>query len=299
MPSCLKCTSAEGIHACSRCIVARYCSAECQRAHFPAHKAECKRAQSMAQMKLAFLKVTSFQDLLDRNLAYLSGELDFNPYTHSKISEDADLTPIIPKLKAVTQRGYYTITGQPSKAAYNVLDSKKSLYVSVEQRNYTSGWLQEKVAEHLEAWLKSSRHKHDVYYRLDFDSKEKGYFVQQNMPFSAKNNGFNLSRYYETPTSHEAALPTLSKDSHAWNERVNVFDDVVHRRNVFFQYKDFPKIMDLFLGCAGVYLATREYNSDVSVEDIMAEFLEHYHAGTGEVTTAVDAEGARSAAVDA
>ena len=162
-------------------------------------------------MKLSYLKVESFQDLLDRNMDYLEGRLDFNPYTHAKISDDVDMVALVPKLIAVTKLGFYTITGQPAKAAYNVLDPKKGLYVSVEQRNYTSGWLQESVAVGLEAWLKASRYKHDVYYRIDFDNKEKGYFVQQNMPYNVK-KCFNLSRFYETPTSHASVVPI--RDQH-------------------------------------------------------------------------------------
>ena len=50
----------------------------------------------------------------------------------------------------------------------------------------------------------------------------------------------------------------------------------MHRRNVFFQYKDIPQVMKLFLECAGVYLTTKDYNSSVSVEDIMAEYLQQH-----------------------
>jgi len=236
----------------------------------------CKKAQAFAAMKLAYLKVETFEDLLARNLDYLSGALDFNPYTHSRIADDADMLALVPKLKAVTELGFYSITGQPGKIAYNVFDPKKKLYVTVQQRNYTSGWLEESAAEGLEAWLKSSRHKNSVYYRIDFDNEAKGYLVQQNMPYNAK-NGFNLSRYHETLASHEAALPDLAKDPHLWNERVNVWNDVLHRRNVFYQYKDFPKVMKLFLSCAGVYLVARNYGSGegaVSVEDVLAEYLQ-------------------------
>lgn len=222
----------------------------------------------MAAMKLAYHKVETFQDLLDRNMDYLNGVLDFNPYTHAKISMDADMIPLVPKLKAVTELGFYTITGQASKAVYNAFDGKKNVYVSAEQRNYTSGWLEDSRARELEAWLETCKNKDDIYYRIDFDN-EKGYYVQQNIPFNAK-NGFNLGRFYETPISHDAALPLGAE---LWNERINIWDDVMHRRNVFYQYKDFPKCMQLFTKCAGVYIVAREYNSGVSCEDVMVDFL--------------------------
>ena len=271
----------EGKHACSQCITTRYCSGECQKSHWSQHKAQCRKAQSLAKMKLAYLKVTTFQDLLDRNLDYLDGKLDFNPYTHAKVSSDPDMQALVPKLKAATALGFYTITGQASKAAYNSFDDNKKVFVSLEQRNYSSGWLEDVQARTLEAWLKTCKYRDDIFYRIDFDN-EQGYYVQQNMPYNDK-NAFNLSRYYETPTSHAAELP-LTKES--WNERVNIWNDVLHRRNVFYQFKDFPKCMNLFLKCAGVYIVTRQYNSTVSVEDVMADFLNESKGKAVEVGSA-------------
>jgi hypothetical protein len=87
------------------------------------------------------------------------------------------------------------------------------------------------------------------------------------MPYN-NHNYFNLTRSYETNNSHNN-----NKDYSIWNESCNCWNDVNHRRNIFYQYKDYPKIMNLFLKCAGVYIATKDYNSKISVEDIMKEFL--------------------------
>ncbi|PRW60540.1 histone-lysine N-methyltransferase SET domain containing [Chlorella sorokiniana] len=42
------CTSTENLRKCSGCHAVRYCSEACSRAHWRAHKAECRRLQAAA-----------------------------------------------------------------------------------------------------------------------------------------------------------------------------------------------------------------------------------------------------------
>lgn len=248
----------------------------------------------MEAMKKAFAEVETYQDLLARNVDYLEGRLLANPYTHERLSADTDMAPLAALLAETTRLGYYSITGQAGKALYNSFNGKSQSFVSVEQRGYTSGWLQDKHARLLRAFLDTCPQRDQIYYRIDFDNSD-GYYVQQNMPFTARGT-FNLGRTFESPVSHgarigaqTAARERLSRkaqesERHSttgilesrleWIERVNCWDDVTHRKNVFFQYREFPKCMKLFLQCAGVYLCTREYNNaSCCVEEIMLAFL--------------------------
>ena len=246
-------------------------------------------------VKAAFASVETYEDLLARNLDYLDGTLAANPYTHVRLSTDADMQAVVPLLQETTHLGYYSITGQVGKAVYNTASEGRG-FVSVEQRGYTSGWLPDKHARLLRAWIESDAcpQRHDIYYRIDFDNAD-GYYVQQNMPFSTKGS-FNLAREFSSPVSHSArvgaqtaAREHLSKRTQdgerrcpagstlecrlEWVERVNCWDDVTHRKNVFYQYREYPRCMQLFLQCAGVYLCTRQYNSEVRVEEVMRAFL--------------------------
>lgn len=220
----------------------------------------------MEEIRVAYNTVETYDDLLQRNIEYLNGNLKANPYTHSSIIDDNDMKPLLPKLIELTKLGYYSITGQPNKAFYNIYNDNKKMYISIEQRNYTSGLLQDDVARHLKHFLDHCKHKNNIYYRIDFDN-DLGYYVESNMPYN-NHNYFNLTRSYETNNSHNN-----NKDYSKWNESCNCWNDVNHRRNVFYQYKDYPKIMNIFLKCAGVYITTKDYNSKISVEDIMKEFL--------------------------
>jgi len=59
--TCVGCGERRATSTCSQCAVARYCTAACQRAHWPAHKAECiasrhcraARARSLAEPRVA------------------------------------------------------------------------------------------------------------------------------------------------------------------------------------------------------------------------------------------------------
>ena len=268
----------------------------------------------MEEMRVAYSSVETYDDLLNRNIDYLNGRLKANPYTHSSILNDNDMSPLIPKLIELTKLGYYTITGQPNKAAYNVLstcsnnnnnnnnnnnsssDSNSSsnsnsnsnsidsttVYLSIEQRNYTSGLLEDNLARYLKDYLDNCKHKNHIYYRIEFDN-DQGYYIQSNMPYNS-NNYFNLSRKYECSSQQQQQQQQhhhhqqqqqrqRNNDYSIWNEYCNCWNDVNHRRNVFYQYKDYPKIMNIFLKCAGVYIVTKDYNSKISVEDIMKDFL--------------------------
>jgi len=221
----------------------------------------------MEEMRIAYSSVDTYDDLLNRNIDYLDSKLQANPYTHEGITDEIDMIPLLPKLKDLTRLGYYSITGQPNKAIYNKYDDNKKLFVSIEQRNYTSGLLEDGIARHLKTFLDNCKYKNDIYYRIDFDN-ELGYYVESNMPYNS-NNYFNLARHYETQNNHD----NDKKKYDLWIEHCNCWNDVNHRRNIFYQYKDFPKIMQIFLKCAGVYICTKQYNSKISVEDIMKEFL--------------------------
>ena len=43
MSNCAHCSAADATKICSRCVTARYCSSECQRAHWNRHKPDCKK----------------------------------------------------------------------------------------------------------------------------------------------------------------------------------------------------------------------------------------------------------------
>ena len=182
----------------------------------------------MEEMRVAYSSVETYDDLLNRNIDYLNGRLKANPYTHSSILSDNDMLPLIPKLIELTKLGYYTITGQPNKAAYNVLTTSSSnnnnnssssssssssgssssstsdittVYLSIEQRNYTSGLLEDNLARSLKDYLDNCKHKNHIYYRIEFDN-DQGYYIQSNMPYNS-NNYFNLSRKYECKKRHD------------------------------------------------------------------------------------------------
>ena len=53
MALCDNCDAQHGGKRCSRCKVAHYCSRECQKAHWPQHKGQCKIFASCATTKMS------------------------------------------------------------------------------------------------------------------------------------------------------------------------------------------------------------------------------------------------------
>ena len=49
---CVHCFAAVSTSKCSRCLVARYCSKECQCAHWPTHKSQCRPPETKEDVSL-------------------------------------------------------------------------------------------------------------------------------------------------------------------------------------------------------------------------------------------------------
>ena len=147
----------------------------------------------MIAMRASFATVETYEDLLERNIDYLEGRLLANPYTHTPLSLDSEMMGVAAVLTEITRLGYYTITGQIGKAAYNIFDGTN--YKSVEQRGYTSGWLLDADARRLRDFLDACPQRNEIYYRIDFDNSD-GYYVQQNMPFNSKGNETGRIQYF-------------------------------------------------------------------------------------------------------
>lgn len=87
----------------------------------------------------AFDAVRSYQDLIDANLAFLSGKLDSTPYHDGPV--DPETVPLLGVLRKINQSGFVTITGQPALCEHDQLRTNGTARYDMEQISYLEGYL--------------------------------------------------------------------------------------------------------------------------------------------------------------
>ena len=72
--SCIMCGKPDAKSACGRCKTVRYCGAQCQRAHWPTHKSECKSNRKSVTVSAIGAAYVSGMPPEVRRLKIMSGD---------------------------------------------------------------------------------------------------------------------------------------------------------------------------------------------------------------------------------
>jgi hypothetical protein len=198
--------------------------------------------------------ITSYQDLVDVNVAFLNGKLSRTPYHSGPI--DKETVPLLKKLIKINKMGFVSIEGQPAVCSYKNITTKNifgkeigKMFYDEEQKSYSVGILPLKYLAPLRAFLSKRK---DVYYLITDRKKTLDYKYPDS----------NLTR---KRFNRDKMLLSVEK----WLMYTNATKNIKSVLRLFKGIGSMDKIIDSSML---IIISGTEYCSG-SVEDIIFDFL--------------------------
>jgi hypothetical protein len=211
--------------------------------------------------------ITTFEELLETNIAFLQGEIGLTPYHLGPIASETQL--ILGNLIELNRKGFLSLEGQPGLCQYGEWIEKTwkdeygkiagNWFVDTEQKPYISGYLHKDLAEPLVKYLNSLKlvDKNRVYYNIfNFDNSFDKSNIKENI---------NLTRDKSYKTVDKKPLSRWIWESNFRIENMSKYFDEFDGYNI---QKELDKN---YVKC---FIIINKYCSKYNLEEILLDFFD-------------------------
>ena len=215
---------------------------------------KCTLLVKMTTIEQAYYSAKTYQDLCDINVKFLQGVYDHTAYHGAPVNSET--IPLLGDLCRLNALGMHTFSGQPATSTFTETPCK-AVYCH-QQRSYLEGFIKNKYTSSLKEILDNCD---DVYYFIQYPDGS----TATNIPF--KNKMFRLHRdAYISPRDH--IIQWTGSVGAAFSE--DGMDFLEEEKELM---TDAGVKAEILEDCAVVALATRDFNSPVSLEKLMIAFF--------------------------
>jgi hypothetical protein len=208
----------------------------------------------MTTIEKAYYSAKTYQDLCDINVKFLQGVYDHTAYHGAPVNSET--IPLLGDLCRLNALGMHTFSGQPATSTFT--ETPYKLVYCHQQRSYLEGFIENKHTSSLKELLDNCD---DVYYFIQYPDGS----TATNIPF--KNKMFRLHRdAYISP--HDHIIQWTGSVGAAFSE--DGMDFLEEEKELM---TDAGVKAEILEDCAVVALATRDFNSPVSLEKLMIAFF--------------------------
>lgn len=190
-----------------------------------------------------------FNDLLDANLVYISRLIDFSPYMPMPFEkEEFELE----KLQNINENGLYTTNIQSAICEYND-KNETGMLVSSERKSYIEGLIKKEYVNKLIRYLKNNS---SIYFII-WDHEK---LIYTNIPFDE--NGIYITARVKENNNNWEELNYISNKN-------NLFRESLEDHSIY------PSIVKIFTVLNHVTVVSKDFCSNISLEDILLNFLKN------------------------
>jgi hypothetical protein len=243
--------------------------------------------------------VNCFDDLLKINIKYLNGIYDETCYRYGEIRYG--LLSQIPKIKILNRLGFYTINFEPSKQYiswinHNNVNKNSPTYKEgisdgywccLQERGYIEGLFESK---HTQMLIEHLQYYSEFYYIIEH---KDGKIISNidSTTIDAQNSTFKKDRLYlsrETFISGQSLCYEYGNDypnllnklfnsciqkAYWKNGLTSISCEKGRRKEIVEFHEEYENILDVLVNTSSLTLITKDYNSKLSLEDLLIDFF--------------------------
>ena len=200
-----------------------------------------------------FSSVSSYEELIQTNIAFIEGKIKFSPYHRGPI--DPETIPLLGDLIEINRKGFISTCGQPFIESEIGFNEKRNIWWETQQLSFIDGYLPKKYISNFVEFMKT---RTNFIYRV-YDMKK----IFSKWIWFTLLYGF---KHYVTVTSERCSKNREQLEHEEWESYSTIPTD-----SPDFDFYGYPNIIDILIPYTTRVIII-SHNSE-SVEKLLLEFF--------------------------